>query len=400
MNILMLSPVWPFTADSGGRVRIYNLFKGISRYSNVTLVAPQGIARCDLRNTKSEIFLNKVNNTFSWIQKVKAIFSIYPYHISLFHSNQMRVQVKSLLEKETFSLVYCHLLHTLPYVRNCNLPIVLDPQNVDREYWKNKVFFESSVSRRFLSEINMYKTMFFEDQYLDKVKAIISVSEVDDLHTRMYAKNKVQNFFIAPNGVDIEKYVPPVRETLEKDPHAIRIGFMGSLDLDLNQRAALMLIKDILPLVRKDFPNRKILVSLVGRNPPASLFRLASSLPNIELSGTVPDVLPYLAQMDVFVAPLFGGAGTKLRVLEALAMELPIVASPDAVKGIEKLENGTNISIASTVFEFSKKIGDLIRNENVRRIMGKAGRKLVLEKYSWNKITDDLSKILASLSIS
>ena len=153
-------------------------------------------------------------------------------------------------------------------------------------------------------------------------------------------------------------------------------------DYEPNQDAVRVLVERILPQVRSQAPAAKL--QLVGVNPPAWMRALANE--HIEITGEVPDVTPYLARATVFVCPLRYGAGLKNKVLEALAMGVPVVATPLSVDGI-KVVNGES-AIVAPIETFADETARLLMDESLRERLSLKGRELIKAEYSWERTAD------------
>ncbi len=395
----MLSPVWPLPANNGGLVRIHHIFHELSKNHEVILVSPEGIIRAGLSG--EPIFEERgLSRGYlpGWIKKCFTLVSWWPYHAAYYWDPWMKAKVEQLLAEPDFSLVYCHFIYTLPYVSAEKICIVLDQQNVDRQYWERKLENARNILERLSFKINLYKTIMFEEHYLSSVTAIISVSDIDRKNTKKYAQHLVQHFLVAPNGVEPEKFWLDNRVGGHSSSSAkVTIGFMGSLDLELNRRAAQLLATEIFPAVKKEIPEQQFTLLLIGRNPPPDIVEYSFHTPEIIVTNTVSDVRPYLSKVDILVLPLKGGGGTKLRVLEGMAMGLPIVGSPDALQGIQGLLHDQNVLIAHSPSEFYEFTSRLINNKEDRFRLGNSARNLVLSSYSWRKIVTDLNSALTML---
>ena len=391
MKILMLSHLCPFPANTGAHVRIANIYLGLSQYHEITFVCPSA-ETCD--SPYDIVVIPTSQHTL--LRKVRALLSIDPYHQSLYYEPPMMKEVKALLSTEDFDLIYAHCFYTLPYVMGVkNIPILVDQQNVDREYWMRKA--NSRTASLFLKAfalINTCKVVMLENNMQKHITGYVSVSVKDSQHTGTYAKKDVEYFLVAPNGVDVSHYRQKKYHTISKK---LVLGFLGSLDLYLNQSAAERLCNKILPLVRSILPTFEISTLLIGRNPPASIQNLARKDPLVSVTGTVNDVQPYLEEVDILVLPLEEGAGTKLRVLEAMAVGLPVIGSYLALRGIDGIVPGIHALIASNDNSFAIQITELALNPIKMRNMGRAARKLVESSYRWENITRKLSKDIESL---
>lgn len=177
---------------------------------------------------------------------------------------------------------------------------------------------------------------------------------------------------VISNGVDLKTFVPT---SAARAPATLL--FIGNYAYEPNLDAALFLAQDILPQVRQQIPEARL--QLVGNGPPPELLALRSE--GIEVTGRVPDVQPYLDTCTVFVCPLRWGAGIKNKVLEALAMAAPLVATPLSVDGIAA-QHETHALIADSQ-HFASEIIRLLRDASLRETLGHNGRQLIVGQYSW-----------------
>ena len=179
---------------------------------------------------------------------------------------------------------------------------------------------------------------------------------------------------VIPNGIELERFRP--REIVRD---ACTLLFVGNYDYAPNQDAARILVEIALPQVRKALPEARL--QLVGNNPPEWMQALSSD--QIKVTGHVPDVKPYLEQASVFVCPLRVGAGLKNKILEALAMGIPVVATPLSVDGIA-VRNGES-AIVTAVDDIGQKTIELLNDSDLRERLSRNGRALIEARYSWEK---------------
>lgn len=392
----MIGPTDPYPANSGGLVRIAKVFEGLSRFHEVVLTFPKPAeaALSVALSGKASIMAFPINSPHP-LKMLKAFVGYWPYHASIYYSEAMNCGIRETLRTTSYSLVYCHLIYTLPYARGAHLPVVLDQQNVDRQYWSRKVAYyrqHNNFGRYLFSLVNLWKTIQFENNMLRYVRAVVSVSDDDATETRKFAPSNVARFLVAPNGVDTAHY-RPAASTPDKSQNKLVIGFLGSLDLELNRRAALTVCKEILPRVQLRLPDISVSGLIIGRNPPKELVQYARENPSayVTVTGTVDDVLPYLHKLDVLVLPLDSGAGTKLRVLEAMSAGVCVVGTDLALMGIKGLVSGEHAMHAENIEEFEVAICKLARDAELRHRMARSARQLVERHFGWDLITSRLS---------
>jgi glycosyltransferase involved in cell wall biosynthesis len=156
---------------------------------------------------------------------------------------------------------------------------------------------------------------------------------------------------------------------------------------EMNINAVLFFYQDILPLIRKQIPNVKLMV--VGTNPDKRIINLGKRDPYIEVTGTVPDIRPYMLRSKVVIVPLQIGAGIRLKIREAMAMGIPIISTSIGCEGT-KVTHGKDIIIADTPENFALETIRLLNDEKLREKLTQNGRKLVSSIYDWDKIVQTL----------
>jgi len=397
----MIAPMPIYPMNVGDRVRIGQIAHGLARQHELTLVLPNDghVDRCrppaGVHSPCRMIVVPWRPPSLS--RQIKSMASSWPYHVALRYRSHLAQTVKRLLAAHPYDLVYCHFLSTLPYAIDSGLPVLWDQHNVDRIYWQHKVdLHRHHYLRHAIMRWNLAKIMRFEAQVLPQIAGVVAVSQTDQALMRQLLPAAVP-CFVAPNGVDPAHYVLPTPGPhLPAEPPTLVLGFFGSLDLELNQMAAVVLVQQILPRVRQQLPERRVTLLLLGRNPPTWLRDLVARAPDpaITLTGTVDNVLLYLHQMTMLVLPLQSGAGTKLRVLEAMAAGVCVIGSSFAFMGLDGARPGHHYLLAEEVEQFVQAICQLARNATGRQQMALAARKLVEERYPWQQITHRLAEQL------
>ena len=194
---------------------------------------------------------------------------------------------------------------------------------------------------------------------------------------------------VIPNGVEVTHFAPwPVPEV----PNRILItGNMHSPDTLVSLR---WFLHSVLPRIRRRVAMSS--VEIVGRDPLPSLRAVAAGVPGVELLGYVPDLRPHLARASVYVAPLLLGSGIKNRVLEALAMGKPVVATPLGIQGLE-VKPGRDVLTATTADEFADSVGELLQDGARRIRLGQSARDVIAKRYSWVAVCDRVEDMLSDL---
>jgi glycosyltransferase involved in cell wall biosynthesis len=198
---------------------------------------------------------------------------------------------------------------------------------------------------------------------------------------------------VLPNGVDCESF-DPIKIVGEITLNHPNILFMGKLSYQPNIIAIKIYLQHVHPIIKKELPETKIYI--IGINCPEWLKEYSKIDNSVEIIGFVKDVRPYITNADICIAPLTRGSGTRLKILEYMAIGKPVVSTTIGAEGLE-IADGKNILIADDWSGFADKIIDLLNDEKLAKKIGTNGRKLVEEKYDWKKIVEKQIRIYKEL---
>jgi len=205
------------------------------------------------------------------------------------------------------------------------------------------------------------------------------VSEEEGTHLSNHCPNA--RWRVVANGVDVE-YFSPVT-----GPCGAKLLFCGGLTWYPNQDAMRFFFADVWPLLIRNVPEVEMCV--IGRSPPAWLQRIARDDSRVRVTGFVDDVRPFFGNATVYVCPIRDGGGTRLKILDALAMGLPLVATRFACSGID-VKEGEHVLFAETPEEFVLQIRRVLDDAALWRALSTAGRILIEQHYSWDTIGREL----------
>jgi glycosyltransferase involved in cell wall biosynthesis len=194
---------------------------------------------------------------------------------------------------------------------------------------------------------------------------------------------KESHIRVVPNGVDIGYFTP------RADPGGTRLLFCGRLDQLANKGAITFFFNSIWSQLSDRV--KEIEIDVVGKNPPAWLRELSQRDPRVHVPGFVDDVRPYFQKATIFVCPITNGGGTRLKILDALAMGMPIVSTTFAASGLS-LSHGKHVLLADTSADFVSAIMQLLTSQSMREDLSMSGREFVSSTYSWEVIGKSLSE--------
>ncbi len=428
MRLLLLTPQLPYPQYQGTTIRNFNIIKHLARAHEVTLLsfgtpaelenAPPLRALCqhvEIAPSPTRTLLNRASTTF---------LSSLPDMALRLHSQPLRAKLRDLLAREQFDLVQVEGIEMAEAWRlevrdwRSARPIsIFDDHNA--EYALQRTAFEADARdpRRWhaalYSWIQWRKLACYERNTCASADHVIVCSEADaqairslfrsetlappattvaevKRSGRAVVRNPKSEITVVPNGVDTDHYIPS-DAVCAKPLAAFALVFTGKMDYRPNIDAMVWFCRAILPRIRAEIPHAHI--RIVGQKP-APKIRALANLPGVQVTGAVDDTRPYVADAAAYVVPLRMGSGTRLKVLEALALGKAIVSTTRGVEGIA-LEPNRDALVADSPDEFARAVIPLLRDAERRRVLGAAARKLAVEKYDWRAILPKFDEVYA-----
>jgi glycosyltransferase involved in cell wall biosynthesis len=300
----------------------------------------------------------------------------------------MRRHVKAWAEKHHFDLVHFDTISLAPYRTFFpHTKGVLDHHNIESHMMLRRAVLERNWLKKFYYWQEGAKLRAYEKRVLGDFNLHITCSKLDSDRLRLI--DSTVDITEIPNGVDIDFFRPG---NTEKVPNSL--VFAGGLRWYPNRKAMLFFANEIWPLLKRRIPTASM--DVIGQSPPPPLLELAARDPSFRVHGFVDDVRDYLDRAAVYVCPITDGGGTKLKILDALAMGKPIVADPIACEGIDVIP-GEHVIFAGTPEEYVDAIEKLLSEPAVRDRMSCANRQLILDHYAYTKIGENLSNLYQRL---
>ena len=394
MKILFLSPTVPFPLTDGGRIRVFNLLKQIAAKNEVTLLALEtqptdadGVTELQQLGIQVHLVPNAPTlPRVSFGTLVNAFLKRQPITVARYALPAYRQKFRELVATENFDLVHYEMFHTAQFRTDTDLPGVLSQQNVDSAIWRRLCGETTNPFYKFAYWTQQLAFQRYERVLSPKFDAVTCTSDIDAaVFQRHCAGDTIE---IIPNGVDVTHYQPDF--TSEASAHLI---YIGSMDWYPNEDAVAFFADEVLPQIREKVPD--VQFSIVGGNPSARVQRLTERA-GVIVTGRVPEIKPYFAEATVFVVPLRIGSGTRLKILEALAMGKAIVSTSVGAEGLD-LKDGEEIFIADEPTPFADAVTRLLTDPSLRRRIGENGRARVEQDYDWRSIGEKLHNLYESL---
>jgi len=318
---------------------------------------------------------------------VANLASPLPYFMKKYESKGMRREIERLLKEQTFDVMVCDFLQPSVNVpAHLDVATVLFQHNVEAMIWKRHYEIQKNpVKRAFLYD-QWRKTWRYERSACRKFDLVVAVSAADE--KQMREEYGLKRAAAVPTGVDIDYFSPS--GAIAPENH--NIVFTGSMDWLPNEDAMQYFIRELLPLVRKEIPD--VTLTVVGRNPYASLVELSKSDKSIVVTGRVDDVRPYIEKAAVYVVPIRIGGGTRLKIYEAMSMGKPVVSTTVGAEGLP-VTNNEELVLADSASDFAAALIRVFRDREWAAALGERAAKLVREKFGWRGVAESFAALCA-----
>jgi glycosyltransferase involved in cell wall biosynthesis len=376
--------LWPLT--SGGRQRSFHTLRELSRRHRVALVTTEGAGEDTVGLSTA---LGPGVRVHAW--PVKAAFrgsvrgaaalanswlSREPAALSKWRVDGLRRLAAEVIAAHTPDVVIADFLYAVPSLPSrMSAPVVLFEHNVEYVIWRRLATLERRPLHRAVLELEWRKMRACERRAVARSTATIAVSAAD--RDQLSAEVPRARVFDIPTGVDLEFFQPaPEREVAD------RLVFSGSMDWFPNEDAMGHFADKIWPAILAARPNATL--TIVGRQPTAKV-RALTARPGITVTGTVDDVRPHVQAAAVFIVPLRAGGGTRLKILEALAMGKAIVSTSIGAEGLD-LRDGVDGVLADGDAAFARAVTALLGDPGRRRELGVNGRARVEADCGWPRV--------------
>lgn len=401
MKILWISHLVPYPPKGGVLQRSHHLLHQVSKEFDVDLLAfhqPKLMAPMfknvdeglDIAKRKLSEFCDNVDvydipagtsNFNMGVLALKSLVTPSPYNINWLKSKSFSEKLSHLLKTNSYDLVHFDTISLYPYLDlvPAGIATSLDHHNVESHMLLRRSDNEKNILKKFYFKQEGYRLEKFEREFCERVSINITCSDIDTERLQLLAPKA--NILTIPNGVDID-FFSPTADVKEKNSNK-KIVFIGRLNWYPNRKAALYIAEKIWPLLKRDIPG--VQCDIIGANPPPETITLSENDPSFNVHGFVDDIHPYMSSTTIYVCPISDGGGTKLKIIDALAMAMPIVAHPISCEGINVEEN-SNVLFAKEPEEFSAQISKLFDDQLLMKRLGENARKLAEDTYSYNAI--------------
>jgi len=388
MKILYLTPRVPYPIDKGDKLRAFYQIKYLSQKHEIYLFAIDENCNNQKRYTKLNEYCKSVTVVplSKWkilTNLILGIFRKIPFQTSYYYSRKIQVKVEKAIDQIKPDIIFCQLIRSAEFLKDVKqIPKVIDYVDVISKGLERRIS-TSSIFWKLILEQEFKRVVEYEEHVYDVFNKSIIITEEDRKNLLFTGKEKVE---VLPNGIDMDFFKPLESEKIYD------LFFSGNLNYPPNINAAEYIAYELLPLLKTDRPDIRILIA--GASPSKRVLSLQSK--NITVKGWVDDIREYYKQSKIFLAPMQIGTGLQNKLLQAMAMNIPCVVSELTRKGLSP-SNKEIVLVARNPKEYIELILKLLDDGDYSNSIAQNGFNYVREKYNWENIIMNLDSILKSL---
>ncbi len=406
MRLLFLTPQFPYPPHKGTTLRNYNLIAGLAPRHEIDLLsfADAVPTSSPLTQLCWHIATIAIPRRPNWRRALDTVLSPWPDMGLRLWSSKFRQQLAVWLRDGAYDVIQVEGLELARYAsppvplsandtahsRGRGRPLVVfDDHNA--EYLLQKRIAEAEIAARgwnagaVYSSIQWRKLRSFERRVCRQSDRVVCVSEADAAAIQQL--DPAVKAHVIPNGVDTDFYRREEVTPLDLPPHSL--VFTGTMDFRPNVDAILWFAQEVLPVIKQQVSD--VHVYIVGQQPHARLDTLRAD-PAITITGAVDDTRPYIAAASVYLVPLRMGGGTRLKLLEALSLQAPIVSTTLGAEGFA-VTHDQELLLADDAASFARSVVELIEDRERARSLGVAGRSFAVQHYDWRSIVPRFEEV-------
>ncbi|HEY1182607.1 MAG TPA: glycosyltransferase [Bryobacteraceae bacterium] len=389
MRVLFLSPRLCLPLLTGARIREYYLARALACRADVTYVSfiQPGFPEPDAAELSffSEVFLVPLLGRYSLKKIVRGLAGSQPLSVLNYTTDEMKSVVTAIAARSRFDLVHLDSCHMVEYVGlietlwQSPARTVYDWHNIESELMRRFAAKVDSLPKKLYANLTAKRLARLEKRILGSGFGHVVCSAREKENLRAIAP--AARIAVIENGVDTERFAPVAEDSPRRS-----LVYVGAMDFHANIDAACWFTRHAWPAIHQRFPDWRL--TLIGSNPAPAVRELARE-PNVEVTGTVPDVVPYYRDAVAAIVPLRTGGGTRLKILEAMAAGVPVVSSRQGAEGLA-VSPGRDIEVLDDDNGWLPALTAIATEPGLWNARSLAGLALVRAHYDWRLLGERL----------
>jgi len=392
LKILFLANRTPYPPYRGDKLKIFNLARRLKAKHELHLLTfaqtEEDLGyKAELEKVFTKVHFIYLPKWKSALNCVGALWSSTPLQVLYFKSAAMEAKLAEVLANDAFDAVHVQHLRMSPYLSgNKQVPRILDMPDAFSLYWERREKAETNPVLKLVNGFEQKRLLRYE-QIMKQYDLSLVCSREDQEYLK--EQHNIPNIELLPNGVDLDTFAAKDHDYT----HNKTLLFTGNMDYAPNVDAVQYFVSDVLPLIQKVHPEVQFIIA--GQRPVKKVQDLASD--HVKVTGFIEDLAAVYDSASVVVAPLRFGAGTQNKVLEAMAMGVPVVCSNIGFKGLG-IESGEGAIMRTEPDTFAAAVIELLNSEGERRKVGGKGVEVIKSNFGWDAIALLLEQYLVRIS--
>jgi glycosyltransferase involved in cell wall biosynthesis len=388
-KILIISNKSVFPALDGGALAIKNLSHILVKQNykiDIVAISKKYDKDQEVKPASSTPYTNinyilfHINMEFNAMALIKSIIKSESYQVNRFYNKKIKHFIQKKINQENYSIIIFESLFSMIYRSHLtikdNIKTILRAHNIEHKIWNNLSKNSSNIIKKLIYLFLSYQIKIIEDHYPKTINHIVTISSIDEEYFKTLHPQKTHYL---PVTFEIEeKKIPKIERS---------IVHLGSMDWKPNIEGINWFMKNVHPILKDE--NIKIFIA--GKKMPKYFFQKNEK--NLFIEGGVEDAKKYINNKHILFVPLLSGSGIRIKILESMALGMPVVSTSKGAEGIP-YEHGVNILIANTALEFKESIMNLINDSNLALYIGHNGRELIKSKFSNNFVIKKWNQII------
>jgi sugar transferase (PEP-CTERM/EpsH1 system associated) len=389
MNILYVCHRFPYPPKRGGKIRPFNMIRHLQAAGHQVTVC--SLVRSEVEAEEGRgiaahcaaFEMGHVSEPTQWARMVVRLPLLTPSSMGYFYSSELAGKVQQLLATQRWDLIFVHCSSVAQYVEHVtDVPKILDFGDMDSQKWLEYANYKPfPLSLGYTLEGR--KMLRAEKRLAKRFDLCTATTRAEWQTLNEYGTGAATDWF--PNGVDAD-FFSPTDGAYDADT----ISFIGRMDYYPNQECMARFCKEVWPLIKAKRAAMKLLI--VGADPSPAM-RALGELPGVTVTGSVPDVRPYIRGSVLMVAPLAIARGTQNKILEAMAMGVPVVTSAAAAGGVDA-DAELHFLVADSAADIAQAVLRIVQSPQERARLAAAGRARMLSHHAWSRSMQRLDAII------